>query len=168
MRRLIVALMCFCLMFNMYGCKNHVDNNISGNLSITRYSDATGKYYEETSNGYKAAFYEKSEINAEKIVSWLSSCNQSEGYNQYIYSDPDSWDMFIYYYPKNGIIGGNSFKFAIDGATVKVYVTSDSSIKAASDYILIGIQAPLRGSWPNLSELYLDNVKIQMQNGDYQ
>jgi len=162
----IIVIISLCIMLFMNGCKNSIDNNIFNGLSVTKYSDAVKKYYEETSNGYKAAFYEKGEIDIDKITNWLDSCKHSKGYNQYIYSDPDSWDMFIYYSPENSILNGNSFKFSVDGSIVKIYVTNDSSVNISADYILIRIQAPIRGTWSNSSELYLDDIKIEMQNNE--
>ena len=132
------------------------------NLSVTKYSDITDRYYEETSNGYKAAIYTKEEIEVEKIESWLASCKPSDKYNQYIYSDPDSWDIFIFYSPENTDFIGYSFRFSVDGSVVKIYVTSDSSVDNPQDYLLIRIQAPLRGAWPNSSELYIDGNKIDI------
>ena len=166
MKRTTVILICICLLFCTNGCKNGVDDNhISSSLSVTKYSDTTGKYYEETANGYKAAFYQKSETNIERIETWLASCEPVEGYYQYIYSDPDSWDMFIYYVSENVRFGGSNFKFLIDDSTVKVYVINGDSASAAADYILIRIQAPFRGSWPNSSELYVNGDKIERQDG---
>jgi len=124
-------------------------------------------YYEETSTGYKATTYEKSDITAEKVASWLTACGKSEGYYQYIYSDPDSWDMFIYYSPDVGRISSNGFKFSVVDSVVKVYVTNDGSTGAHADFILIRIQAPLRGAWPSTSELYVDDRKIDMQGSDF-
>jgi len=128
--------------------------------SVTKYSDITSRYYEEIKNGYIAAFYEKSEIEIQSIIDWLASCEKSENYYQFIYSDPDSWDMFVYYHPENGFISNNSFRFFIDDSTVNIFVTNEDSVDAVDDYILIRIQAPLRGLWPNSSTLYLDYVSI--------
>jgi len=136
-------------------------------LSVSKYSDATGKHYEESNNGYKAAFYDKNEIEPEKIKNWLASCEPAEGYYQYIYSDPDSWDMFIYYSPVNGNFSGSNFKFSVDGSVVKVYVTNDGLDNTSTDYILIRIQAPQRGVWPGASELYIDDNIIEMQNNQF-
>jgi len=160
---LIVSL--YMLLFNV----NNESINVRGN-SITKYSDARGKYYEETANGYKAVFYDKSEIFAEKIESWeswLSSCEMAEGYYQFIYSDPDSWDMLIYYSPEHGSFGGSSFKFSVEGLVVKVYVTTDTSANVYADYFIIRIQAPFWGMWPNSSELYIDGNKIELWDSQF-
>ena len=133
-------------------------------FSDTQYSSATGKHYEETANGYKAATYEKYEIEIEKINSWILSCAQAEGYYQFIYSDADSWDMFIYYSPYNMEFNIKDFKFSVDDSIVRVYVTSTESTDASTDYMLFRIQAPLRGVWPTSSELYLNGIQIDKQD----
>ena len=136
-------------------------------LSISKYSDITGKYYEENSTGYKAAFYEKNEIGIEKIENWLTACETAEGYYQYIYSDPDSWDMFIYYSPENASFCAYDFKFSVDASVVNVYVSNDNSADFSADYILIRIQAPKRGVWPNSSELYVNGSLIKRQDSKF-
>jgi len=142
-------------------------NGCQNKLSVTSYSEATGKYYEETANGYKAGFYEKDEIAIEKIKDWVTSCPSGEKYYQYIFSDPDSWDMFVYYSPANGELQYSGVNFSVDGSIVKIYVTNDDSpYDVKTDYILIRVQAPLRGDWPSLSELYVNGEKIEIQNSD--
>ena len=120
------------------------EENIS--WSISRYSEITSRRYEETASGYKAAFFEKSEIDIMKIKDWLTSCESSERYYQLVYSDPDSWDMYIYYSPENGNFSNNDFKFFTDRSTVNIFVASGESSDTTVDYLLIRIQAPLRGA----------------------
>ena len=133
--------------------------------SVSKYSEITSKHYEVTLSGYNAAFYKKSEIDAERIVTWLDSCEPSEGYYQFIYSDPDSWDMFIYYSPEHGLFSNDGFRFFMDGSgsILHIFVTNNESDET-DDYMLIRIQAPLRGAWPNSSMLYLDSISIEMQD----
>ena len=138
--------------------------------SVSNYSEATESDYEETASGYKAAFYYKREIDIKAIENWLSSCEPAEGYYQYIYSDPDSWDMFIYYSPENGSISVDGFRFAVIDSVVKIDVQSDGSAGTAgtaADYLLIRVQAPQSGAWPNTSELYIDGKRIDRQGADF-
>lgn len=163
MKQLIIVIVCVGLIFCISGCENNATNGLfQESLSTTQYSDATGKYYEETKNGYKAALYEKSEITVEKIQSWLASCETGEKYYQYIDSDPDSWDMFIFY-----PIDYKSFSFSVVDSTVKFYLTSNElSTNSKEGYTLIRVQAPSRGTWPNTSELYVDDSKIDRQDSE--
>jgi len=133
--------------------------------SVSKYSDITSRYYEETENGYKAAFYEKNEIDVQRIIDWVDSCEKSEEYYQYIYSDSDSWDMFVYLTLSNGNFSNTELKFFIDGSTVNIFVTNDDSADTTAEYILIRIQAPLRGAWPDSSTLYVDGICIEKQDG---
>ena len=135
--------------------------------SVSKYSESTEKYFEETASGYKAAFYDKDEIDVKTIENWLSSCMPASGYYQCIYSDPDSWDMFIYYSPENSSLIANGFRFAVVDSVVKINVQNDSSAGAVTDYILIRVQAPLRGAWPNTSEFYIDGNRIEKQGDDF-
>jgi hypothetical protein len=129
--------------------------------SVSRYSEITSKHYEETANGYRAIFYSKGELGIERIENWMASCEPSEEYYQFICSDPDSWDMFIYYSLENSSFGNNDLKFFVDGSKVNLFVTSNDIASTANDYILIRIQAPSRGVWPSSSALYLDGKKVE-------
>ena len=164
MKNITAIIICLCLVPCMSGCTNSIeDKSKSNGLSVSEYSEMTDRYYEETSSGYKAAFYEKDEIEIEKIENWLTSCSSGENYYQYIYSDPDSWDMFLYYSPIDSGIQYSGFSFTVDGSTVKIYMSNDGTPNDANkDYLLIRVQAPLRGAWPNSSELYLDDKKLEM------
>ena len=163
---------CLVFIFFVNSCKSNISASHNPDIaihdevsqSITKYSDETDKYYEETDSGYKAAFYKKDEISVKRISDWLVSCEPSDGYYQYIYSDPDSWDMFIYYSPGNVSFNNDNLKFSVDGTVVKVTVTNDSANQTSEDYTLIRIQAPLRGAWPTSSELYIDGSKIELQD----
>ena len=139
------------------------NNNKEIEWSVSKYSDITKRYYEETRHGYKAAFYDMSEIDVEKIIDWLASCEQSEDYYQYIYSDPDSWDMFIFYAPPINNFSNNQLRFFISGSTVNIFVENGYSADISADYMLIRIQAPKRGAWPSSSTLHVDGNSIEIQ-----
>ena len=136
------------------------------NLSVSMYSEATGKHYEEN-NRYKAAFYEIEEITIEKILDWLASCEPDDKFYQYVYSDPDSFDMFIYYSPVSGAAAYNSLKFFVSESTIFINMTKDKNAAGVNpaydknaDYFLIRVQAPQRGVWPNKSVLFIDGRLI--------
>jgi len=151
------------------GCKNYsAEDHIRDDLSVTEYSDATGRYYEETSSGYRAALYQKDEINVETIKNWLSTCDPSNSYYEFTYSDPDSWDMFIYYSPIDEGISCEGFRFSVVDSTVHIFVTSGGATSGENeDYLLIKVQAPLRGAWPNTSELFIDDVQIGIESAQF-
>ena len=164
MKNTTAIVICLCLVLCISGCTSSIEDKSAPNeSSVSKYSEMTGRYYEETSSGYKAAFYEKDEIEIEKIENWLTSCSSGENYYQYIYSDPDSWDMFLYYSPIDSGIQYSGFSFTVDGSTVKIYISNDGTPNDVSnDYLLIRVQAPLRGAWPSSSELYVNDEKIEI------
>ena len=163
--RKITSVFIFLLVILLSSCTSSSQKE---KLSISKYNDSTGKNYEETDNGYKAAFYDKNEITIEKIKKWIELCEIEDGYHEYVYSDPDSWDMFIYYPTNNGIYCSPSLKFSVVDQIVKVYITNNSSTnRINSNYILVRIQAPSIGAWPIKSELSIDNKRIEMQDHQY-
>jgi len=134
-------------------------------LSVSKYNNITGENYEETSNGYRAVFCSIEEITVDKIRNWLEDCEPNGQYYEYTYSDPDSWDMFIYYpFENKSNKLYESFEFCIVDQTVEIYVESSTSEEPPSEYILIRIQAPFREAWPNKYELIIDGQKIEMGN----
>ena len=162
-----------CFFIGEYGGTHRKsDRNLPSNItfherlvewSISKYSEITARHYEETAAGYKAAIYRKEEINIDKVINQLEAYVANGKYYHYIYSDPDSWDMYIYYPFINGAsIEYNGFKFFIDEGVVNVFVDSngDLNIEQHNDYLLIRVQAPSRGIWPNSSELFIDNIRI--------
>ena len=147
----------------LYGCTNNERIPESIKWSVSKYSDITGKDYEETTEGYKAAFYTIDEISIDKIKDWIHSCNLNGKYHQYIYSDPDSWDMYLYY-PTESKMNYNKLKFYINDSCVNIYVESGDKLENTQKYVLIRVQAPHRGAWPSSSKLFVDNYVIDLQN----
>ena len=174
MKRIITILLCLCLVFCLTGCKRTTESQTVSKpagevLSVTKYSDATGKYYEETENGYKAAFYKKNDLSdIKKLDDWVNSCEASDKYYEYVYSDPDSWDMYICYNPEVKGFKNHNFKFSVVDQIVKIYMSSDGGTYIGDeDFILIRVQAPYKGAWPVASELYLDGVKLDCSKKDF-
>lgn len=170
MRRLF-SILCVILLLLFLTCCTTAPksgNNNQDALSISKYSDVTKLHYEETKDGYKGALLRIDDITIQEIKNWVSACKDTNGYYEYIYSSPDSWDMFIYT-PINSSDGYTSFKFLVEDSTTKIYVKSEpkDTITQQQNYILIRIQAPPRGSWPNSSELFIDDKKIECQKAEF-
>ena len=155
MRQVTTILITLCLLSGLSGCDR------DDGMSVTKYSQDTDKYYEETADGYKAALYMLDEIDNGHILNWLDGCGLSDGYHQYIYSDPDSWDMYILYRPE-GPVYSYSMRFKVDGTVVMVYLTTGSPAQGSDGAVLVRIQAPLRGSWPTESRLYIDGAPKEL------
>ena len=172
MRRksIVVSISVIFLVLALFGCNGQRDNNtaFNENLSVSKYNDITEKYFEETSDGYKAALYDLEEIavEIEVVKNWIDTCEPCGQYYSYIHSDSDSWDMYIYY-PANGSSDRvyDSFKFCVVDQVVKVYVKSSKTTEdQSSQYVLIRIQAPHRGAWPYTSNLFIDDEQIELSD----
>jgi len=162
----IILLIFLCSAFLLSVCQSYNEDSVDVDmLSTPRYSDITGSYFEETANGYRAAFLSRNEIQSERIANSINSRLSNGGYYQYTLSDPASWNMFIYYIPEDGLFGYYSFRFSVIDSIVRIYVVSDESSSAYfSDYMLILVQAPRGGIWPSTSELYVNGDRIEMQD----
>ena len=173
-KKSVVILVLVCLLsLALFGCVGQKEHNsaLEEGLSVSKYSDVTDRYYEETSDGYKAAFYDIEEIaqEIEVVKDWIDTCEPNGQYYDYIYADPDSWDMYIYY-PANSSSDRvyDSFKFSVVSGVVKVYVKSSEATEGqSSQYVLIRIQAPQRGAWPNTSYLFIDDKQIELSGASY-
>jgi len=135
-----------------------------GGLSVTK-TGVAGRVYEETSGGYRAAVYDAEEISGERVKQWIDACREGDvqGFTFTIESDPDSWDMFIYYPVPDGAYISRSFRFCIEDQTVIVYLESaDDATESPADYVLIRVQAPTWGAWPTTARLYLDQAPVQV------
>jgi len=83
-KRVIVLLLLIVLALATSCSNNHQIREPRDSLSVSKYSDITDSFYEQTPCGYKAAFYDKSEITIERIIDWLDSCEPSEGFYQLV------------------------------------------------------------------------------------
>ena len=169
LRKAFLIALCTLCTLSFWGCQSKplgeaASGTPGSRMSISKYSDVTGKNYEETFDGYKAAFYNTEEITTQRIKDWLDTCEPSGQYYTYIDSDPDSWDMYMYYAPENNTdTVYKSFSFCVVDQIVKVYVEGNKSTeKQPSEYVLIRIQAPARGAWPAKSELFIDEQPVEM------
>jgi hypothetical protein len=63
----------------------------------------------------------------------------------------------------------DAFSFCVAKPTVQLYLKGRdiADEEQPTEYVLIRIQAPLRGSWPNTSELYVDEVKIELLRSEH-
>ncbi|MCL2544518.1 MAG: hypothetical protein FWE77_01220 [Clostridia bacterium] len=167
MKKRSAAALCALLALALFGCGNRLFREEPAvHMSVSKYSDITERWFEETADGYKSALYRIEEITVERISDWLAAQEPSGQYVHYIYSDPDSWDLFVYY-PLESTSERvyDSFSFCVTEQTVKLYVKGRPAAgeERPSAYILIRVQAPLRGAWPSRSELYVDSAPITLR-----
>ena len=160
MKRIVFLIMALAVCFLTNGCANNTNESEEIHWSVSKHSDITDKDYEEV-QGYQAAFLHIEEIMVDRIKEWIDSCDLNGKYYHYIYSDPDSWEMFIYY-PCETNNYDNTLKFYLADSYVNVYVESGDISEKKLDYVLLVIQAPLRGVWPSSSRLFVDNQEIEL------
>ena len=155
---LLIIAIAVCLLIS--GCANKENEPEEINWSVSKHSDITEKDFEEV-QGYKAAFFNTDELIVDRIKEWIDSCDLNDGYYSFINSDPDSWEMYIYY-PCKTNNNHNTFKFYVSESCVNVYVESIDTSVEKTDYILLLIQAPSRGAWPSSSKLFIDEKEIEL------
>ena len=122
--------------------------------------------------GYTVNPITHNEISNQAITRWLEETTDDSGYHDYIHSDPDSWDMLIYYPNANKTLEYVFYKYnkiEVVDSTAKVYLTKEF---AASDSdvvkdLLFVVTAPERGAWPTKSELFIDGEPIPHISSDF-
>lgn len=105
-------------------------------------------------------------ISLDVITEWVGKCEAVDGYYDYIYSDPDSWDIFLYIPNAQELFGdiqNSNVEIEVTDSILKVYIdiTDVSTKEKKSGELIIHLVAPLRGSWPIASELYVDGTRVE-------
>lgn len=126
--------------------------------------------------GYSSTFLFEKDYKGSKLEKWIKSCSDADGYYQFINSDPDSWDMYIYYpniNPKPEYIRYKvdlKIEEKAEGRILKVYISKQNvgSEKQVIKDLVLEIKAPLRGAWPAKSEVYVDGKEVKCVGQDYQ
>jgi len=100
------------------------------------------------------------------VIKWLSNVTDGDGFQYYIYADPDSWDVYLYY-PKEQ---ANIEKLTNDDVAVecsegvlRVYITptdAGSSSAEGEEIWMLHFAAYPFGAWPSEVELYWDGHEV--------
>jgi hypothetical protein len=121
--------------------------------------------------GYKTKILTEKDYKGTVVEDWIKESDTQNGYSEFVYSDPDSWDMFIYYPNINPEL--KYIKYKVDlkfvDSIVKVYLTVEDAVddgEVIKDLVL-RIQAPLRGAWPTESEVYLNGKLVKCVSQKY-
>ena len=106
-------------------------------------------------------------ISLDVVTQWIEGCASSDGYYEYVYADPDSWDVFLYMPNAQkafGDIQNNNVAIAIEDSVLKIYITTGEELphEKASDQLILHIKAPDRGAWPSSTELYIDEKEVTL------
>ena len=139
-------------------------------MSVTKYSTQTARYYEKYRN-YKAAFYQKEELLETEIykemLTWFETHEQSERYYYYVFSDPFSWNIFVYYKFDKTMYCDFEFCMTKNGVVIYVKSNDHSDRNELSDYVIIRIQSPqLTGVVPIVAEFFIDDAQIELGDNE--
>ena len=99
------------------------------------------------------------------VVDWLANVSIGDGFQYFVYSDPDSWDVYLYYpnnHAKIPLLTNDDVAVDFSDGSLKVYVTESIEETAADDtkdWILHFAAYP-RGAWPTSVELYWNTAEI--------
>lgn len=100
------------------------------------------------------------------VVDWVANISEGEGFQYFVYSDPDSWDVYLCY-PQNRtklpLLSNDDVQVDFPDNTLKVYIAESLNPTAASDYVgdwVLHFSAYPRGVWPSAVELYWNGVEI--------
>lgn len=99
------------------------------------------------------------------VVDWLSNVSTGDGFQYFVYSDPDSWDVYLYYpnnHAKIPLLSNDDVKVDFSDSSLKIYVTEsvgETTTDDTKDWILHFASYP-RGAWPSSVELYWNTVEI--------
>lgn len=100
------------------------------------------------------------------VVDWMDQISTGDGFQYFVYSDPDSWDVYLCY-PNNrmkvSMLTNDNIQVEFSGDTLKVYITEnfDNIVPSddAQDWVLHFVAHPF-GTWPSRVELYWDDIEI--------
>ena len=155
----------FLFLFIFSGCS--ISNNTPNAPSQTK----EGKYEViERSTGrispYLLNITNCEDISLDPITEWVNQCELTDGYHDYIYADPDSCDLFLYIPNAPEIFGdiqNKDIEIEVIDNVLKIYVQTSgvTTREKSSGELIIHIKAPLRGAWPNASELFIDEKQIE-------
>lgn len=100
------------------------------------------------------------------VVEWVSGVSVGQGFQYFIYSDPDSWDVYLYYPDEQAatqMLTNDDVAVEYSDGILSVYVTPcrEESISTDSEekWILHFAASPY-GAWPSEVVLYWDDCEI--------
>ena len=100
------------------------------------------------------------------VVDWVSSVTVGKGVQYFIYSDPDSWDVYLYYQEKQAEIQtltNDDVAVEYSDGTLSVYVTANPADDILADekekWILHFAAKPF-GAWPSEIKLYWNDSEV--------
>lgn len=99
-------------------------------------------------------------------VDWVSGVTAGNGFQYFIYSDPDSWDVYLYYPEKQAEIQtltNDDVAVEYSDGTLSVYVTTSREESISTDEEakwILHFAAKPSGAWPSEIKLYWDESEV--------
>lgn len=124
--------------------------------------------------GYTNSEYEAELLNVEdyentKLGEWIDTCDEEDGYYEYIISDPDSWELFIFINNFNKDLHYETYTLNTKkvGSTLRVTIDKEFAVTESQvmEDILLYVSAPLIGARPTTIEVIVDGAKMKKING---
>lgn len=103
------------------------------------------------------------EIGLEPVTVWFSELSDGQGFSYYIYSDPDSWDVFLAVPAHQSAVStlqNSDVSITVENSVLRVYITSDMDAQESDESRLIHFVAPARGAWPASVELVWNGTTL--------
>ena len=106
------------------------------------------------------------------VIDWLADVSAGDGFQYFVYSDPDSWDVYLYY-PNSHIIHlltNDDVAVDFTDSALKVYVTEsieDTMSTEHTEHWILHFAATPRGVWSNRVDLYWNDVEIPCDAAKY-
>ena len=108
-------------------------------------------------------------IGLETVERWLKECDSTKtGFQWLMYTDPDSWDAFLYLPALQETVGD------LTNADVTIHITveeqqilnvflhtrKDMTHEKSAEEQLLHLAAPMRGIWPDEVRVYVDGEEL--------
>ena len=94
----------------------------------------------------------------EWVTDWLEGLEPGSGFQYFVYTDPDSWDVYLYYPDRQTEIQALTaadLRLEVQDSVLCFYATSPALAETAADEVwIIHAAAPLLGTWPTEVALY--------------
>ena len=90
------------------------------------------------------------------VTTWLEGREAGEGFQYFVYSDPDSWDIYLWCPGREAevhALAPEDIRLEIRDSVLQVYLPPVQPVET-DEIWLIHIAAPLLGPWPTGAALY--------------
>lgn len=164
MKIVLVTVLMFSILF-LSACTRSAQN--AGDLRRQDYSEEYQvKNYADGEVGAFGLNIATADDMGDWVVDWVSGVTDGKGFQYFIYSDPDSWDAYLYYPEGQAemqmLTNADVAVEYVDG-TLSVYVTARHKEGVLADgegKWILHFMAPTFGAWPSEIKLYWNEREV--------